>query len=82
MPLAAQRLDHVGPSPVCRLVGGLYARQGDARDQVARYVYSLAWEQAKRRYQEGDGTSAPHVKKKRRLNAPDKRRGRDGGNET
>ena len=40
MPVAAQLLDHVGPSPVRGPMGGLYSWQGDARDQFALYVCS------------------------------------------
>ena len=53
--VAAQPLDHVGSSPVCRPVGGLYSWREDARDQFALYVCSHAWEQAEQRHQEGEG---------------------------
>ena len=50
VPLVAQPLDHLGPSLVYGLVGGLYSWLGDARGQFAQYFFSLVWGQVKRCY--------------------------------
>ena len=80
--VAAQPLDHVGSSPVHGPMEVLYSWRGDAKDQFARYVCSHAWEQAKRRHQEGEGAGCALCQEEERLNAPDDRGGRGGEGET
>ena len=78
MPIAAQPLDHVGSSPVRRLVGGLYSWRGDVRDQFVQYVYSDAWEQVERCCQEGEGVGCAHCQEEEKTQRAG-RWGRRGG---
>ena len=51
-------------------VGGLYSWRGDARDQFAQYVCSHAWEQAKRRHQEGEGAGCALCQEEEKTQRP------------
>ena len=51
-PVAAQPLDHVGSSPVCGPMGGLYSWRGDARDQfvcMSAPMHGSKWSDAARK---------------------------------
>ena len=82
-PVAAQPLDHVGPSLAPRDQGEVCIHGKETLGTSLRNMFAPV------RGSKGSGSvrkamalGAPHAKKKRRLNGPDEKRGRGGGGDT
>ena len=81
VPLPTQPLDHIGPSPVYKPMGGLYSWQGDAKDYFVQCVCSLMWEQVKQCCEQGESTRCAACQEEEKNQRSRRKEGRGGGDE-